>query len=663
MPAFPATAQLPTPADAPSPGIDAPAVGARTSDASPSATRRPWWLPSALAAILILPLVVAVIALRRTTWYPVLDLAMTELRVRDVGTVRTPLIGLPGRIGRTLADQGSHPGPLSFYLLAPVHRLLGRSAWALQVGTVVIHGSAMTVALLIARRRGGTALLLGLAAMLALLTKGYGLATLTEPWNPYLPLLWWIVFLLAVWSVVAGDVILLPVAVFAASFCAQTHVPYLAMTAGLGALAAGAAAFAVFRATAGGDRRRALGWMGVALVVGVVLWAPPLIDQAINRPGNLSRLATHFADPPEPPVGLAKGIELELLHLDLSSLASGQGGSTGSLVTATSEPTGSVVPGLALLGVWSISVLVAVARHRRRRVGAPRESAQRGVLGLHLVVAAGLVMSVLSMSRIFGDLWYYLMLWAWGVTALLVLAVGWTAALLIGDRIDGRNRPTPENADRARIAGAVALGVITLVASVSFAIDATDAEPPAPRLSATLGAVVGPTAAALAEGVGAADGRAGRYVITWEDALHIGSQAYGLVSELERRGFRVGMTEGLKVPNTKYRVVDPKEATAEVHFATGLRIAPWRELPDVIEVASIEPRTNAEIAEFERLRAQAISQLRSDGLDDVVPLVDDNLFAASIQHAVPPSTRKLMARMLDLGEPTSVFIAPPGTTP
>ncbi len=639
MPAFPATAQLATPASPRPPEVDrnVPDTGA------PGRLERwPWLLPMVLALVLVLPLVVAVVALRRPTWFPVLDLAMTEFRVRDVGTARTPLIGLPGRIGRTLADQGSHPGPLSFYLLAPVHRLFGQTAWALQAGTVAIHGLAMTAALLIARRRGGTALLLGMAALLALLTKGYGLATLTEPWNPYLPLLWWIVFLVAVWSVVAGDVVVLPVAVFAASFCAQTHVPYLAMTAGLGALAAAGAALAVYRAALGVSRRRALTWIGASLVLGVVLWTPPLIDQAVNRPGNLVRLATHFSDPPEAPVGVAKGVELALLHLDVSNLASGQGGSTGSLVTATSEPTGSVVPGLLLLALWSVAVAVGAARFRRR-----------GVLGLHVVIAAGLAMGVVSMSRIFGDLWYYLMLWAWGVTALLVLSIGWTIALVVGDRT-GRG---------ARTAGAVALGVVTLAASVSFAVDATSAEPPAPRLSSTLGAVVAPTAAALEAGVGAADGRRGVYVVTWEDALHIGSQAYGLVSELERRGFRVGMTEGLKVPNTKYRVVDPAQATAEVHFATGIRIAPWREMTGVVEVATVEPRTPGEIAEFERLRQQAIAELGVAGLDEIVPLIDANLFAASIQRVVPRATRQVMARMLDLGVPTSVFIAPAGTTP
>ncbi len=54
---------------------------------------------------------------------PVLDLAVTGFRVRDFGTRQTPLIGLPGRIGE-LPDQGSHPGPLSFWSLAPGYRIM-----------------------------------------------------------------------------------------------------------------------------------------------------------------------------------------------------------------------------------------------------------------------------------------------------------------------------------------------------------------------------------------------------------------------------------------------------------------------------------------------------------------------------------------------------------
>ncbi|MEO6571816.1 MAG: hypothetical protein ABIO83_09730, partial [Ilumatobacteraceae bacterium] len=75
----------------------------------------------ALGLLAAAPLVVAAIALLFRPWVPVLDMAMTEFRVRDVGGVHTPLVGLPGRIGN-FPDQGSHPGPWSFYLIAPFYR-------------------------------------------------------------------------------------------------------------------------------------------------------------------------------------------------------------------------------------------------------------------------------------------------------------------------------------------------------------------------------------------------------------------------------------------------------------------------------------------------------------------------------------------------------------
>jgi hypothetical protein len=234
-------------------GLDEPSVVDTPADEASNdgswwqrLSARPWLLIIVLLVVIALPLVVAAIALHRTHWFPVLDLAMTEVRVRDVGTVHTPLIGLPGRIG-TLAQQGSHPGPLSFYALAPAYRLLGSSSWALEASTAIVNIVAIGISLVLAHRRGGYRMLLGVGAVLAFLVRGYGVGTLTEPWNPYLPLLWWVVLLLAVWSVVCGDFIILPVAVFAASFCAQTHLPYLGLSLGLGALAAVVAVVTAWR--------------------------------------------------------------------------------------------------------------------------------------------------------------------------------------------------------------------------------------------------------------------------------------------------------------------------------------------------------------------------------------------------------------------------------
>lgn len=594
---------------------------------------------AALAVALVAPLVVGLVALRQPTWFPVLDLAMTEFRVRDVFTSRIPLIGLPGRIGRTLAEQGSHPGPLSFYLVAPGYRLLGSTAWAMQAATVLVHAAAVVAALLIARRRGGLRMAAAVALLLAVLMRGYGITLLTQPWNPYLPVLWWVVLLLAVWSVLDDDVPMLPVAVLAASIAAQTHVPYLALSLGLGALAVAAAVRAARR------DRSAWRWIAAAAVLGVALWAPPLIDQLTRDPGNVSILLEHFGDPPEEAVGLGTGIELTIQHLDLSDLLAAD---DGVLERATAGTTGPLAVGLFVLVDWLVAVAIAVRlRHR-------------SLLHLHAVVAAGLVLAAISISRIFGSLWWYLMLWAWGVALLLALAIGWTVVELVRSR----RATVAEETDEERILprSVLVLGGLTAALSLLFAVNAIDAEPPAPRLSEGLAALVPATVEALEDGVGGATGREGTYVVSWNDTVHIGSQAYGLVSELERRGFRAGMTTGLRVPLTPYRTFEPEDATVEIHFASGRHIASFAEKPGVVRVASADVRTPAEREEFDRLRASLLDELTELGYDDIADELDDNLFAASIDPRLERVTRERVARLEALGEPMAVFIAPAGTS-
>lgn len=596
-------------------------------------------------AALVVPLAVAAVALRRPEWFPVLDLAMTELRVRDVGGPHTPLIGLPGRIG-DFPDQGSHPGPLSFYALAPVYRALGSSTWALLVSTLVVNAVALTAAVLIAYRRGGWRLTLAVGVLLALLVRGYGIDTVSEPWNPNLPLLWWMVALLAVWSVLCRDVALLPVAVVAASMCAQTHVPYLGLSLGLAALVAGAL-FWQWRLATADHRRRIVRWAAVAVTAGVVLWLPPLLDQATRTPGNFSMLWDHFTTPPEEPVGLGSGVRLLLLHLDVWSFVTGGTQAAGSLVRASSDPEGSIAAGLVVFAVWAVASATAW-----RVRGTDREG--RALVSLHLLVGSGLVLGAFSMGRIFGKVWYYLMLWAWGVTALLILAVVWTAVRVAASRLSPAAR-SPMSA-----IGPAALAVTLGILATTLVVRAVEVPPPAPRLSATLGELVGPTAAALDDGVGAATGREGRYVVRWSDAFYIGSQGYGLVNELERRGFDVGVPEPWRVPVTAHRVRPPAEATAQVHMATGFWIDRWRAVPDAVEVARHDPRTPAQRAEFERIRRQVLTDLEEAGLDDVAPLVDGNLFGATLDPRLPDETRERMERMLHLGLPAAVFLAPPG---
>ena len=609
-----------------------------------STARPPKLLVAVLAAALILPLAVALIAFHKPTWAPVLDLAQTELRVRDVGTADTPLIGLPGRIG-TGAEQGSHPGPLSFYALAPTYRLFGSSAFSLQIASFVVQGFAIVVALLIARRRGGKGLVLGVAAMLALLVTGFGVTALTEPWNPYLPMLWWVVVLLSAWSVACGDIRMLPVAVAAGSFCAQTHVPYLVLCLGAGGLAA-AAAVGYFRRGDVAERRSIIVWSLVAVGVGVALWLPPTIDQLTHDPGNESILINHFTNPPpdEPTVGVRGSLQYVFEKLDVAHLSVHQLERPGLLVSADPARHANTSRGVVFAGLWAVAAAASITLRNR------------SLLLLHAVVALGVVLLIFDVSHIFGNVWYYLLLPVWGVAALMTIATAWTIAAFVGRSVSTKRRAQLERAAGVTLIGVVVLfcGRLTWTAPSAGHSDAL--------ISDELRAVVPGTVAALDRGVGGAKGHDGRYLVAWDDAAYIGSPGYGLLNELDRRGFDVGAIDGLRVIATPHRVVSEAEATARIELTSGIWVERWRALPGATEVAFVDPRTPAQQMRFAQLRSEVITLLRARGLDDLVGKVDDNLFGAAIDSRVyqDPDFQPRFGEMLQLGVPIGVFLAPPG---
>jgi hypothetical protein len=614
-----------------------------TSSSSAPWARSPKLLVWLLAAALILPLAVAVIAFHQPTWAPVLDLAQTEVRVRDVGTAHTPLIGLPGRIG-TGAQQGSHPGPLSFYALAPAYRLFGSSAFSLQIASLVVQGGAIVVALLIVRRRGGNGLVLGVAAMLALLVTGFGVTSLTEPWNPYLPVLWWVVVLLAAWSVACGDIRMLPVVVAAGSFCAQTHIPYLVLCLGAGGLAA-AAALVHYRQGDAAERRSIITWSLLAVGVGVVLWLPPTIDQLAHDPGNESILINHFTNPPsdEPTVGVRGSLQYVFEKLDVAHLSVHQLARPGLLVAADPSRHANTGRGVVFAAVW---VLAAAASIKLR---------DRSLLLLHAVVALGVALLIFDVSHIFGNVWYYLLLPVWGVAALMTIATGWTIAAFVSRSVSADRRARLERA------AAVMLVAVVVLFCGRLAWAAPSASHSDALISDELRAVVPGTVAALDRGVGGAKGHDGRYLVAWDDAAYIGSPGYGLLNELDRRGFDVGAIAGLRVIATPHRVVSEAEATARIELTTGIWVERWRALRGATEVAFVDPRTPEQQVRFAQLRSEVITLLRAHGMDDLVGKVDDNLFGAAIDSRVyqDPEFQPRFGEMLALGVPIGVFIAPP----
>jgi len=603
------------------PGDDAGAGSVETAT-----DRAPRWLVVALWAAIGVGFVVALVALAKPRWYPILDLAQTEMRLRDVFTAHPPLIGLPGRIG-TFQHQGSHPGPLSFWALAPLYRLYGSSAWAMQAATATLNAIALGLCLVIARRRGGAPLLWGVAAVLAVVTYFFGPSVLTQAWNPYLPMTWFLVFALGAWSVLCDDVALLPLTAFAACFCLQTHISYLGLVGGLSAVVLAWVVWSLWR------RPGALGphagrWIGLAAVIAVATWIPPVVQELSSSEGNLTLLWRHFTDPPEVAIGMRHGLDVFLVHLNPARLLWPRDGVTGA-----------VWPGVLLVLAWCASAIVAV----RLRV--------RPLVALDAVLAVALVLGLYSVASIFGFVWYYLMLWAWILNALLLFATLWAVVVVVARRGAGPRRVALD------VATIVCVVVVTVYLT-GFAVDAATVEPPTPRVSAALGVLTRPTIRAIDRGTVPGGGRDGKYQVTIVDTMSINAPGYGLVSELERAGIHAGFPPIFSAIVRAKRIVTKQEATAVIHYASGKDIAVWRAKPGAVEVAHVDLRTPAERRESARLLAEARRLLRKAGRQDLVTNLADNVFTTTFRPDVPVPVQRILLRVLDLGAQASVFVGP-----
>jgi hypothetical protein len=300
-----------------------------------------------------------------------------------------------------------------------------------------------------------------------------------------------------------------------------------------------------------------------------------------------------------------------------------------------------VVPGAVFLALWAFGAVLA---WRMR---------EQVLVRLDVVVGAALLLSLVSMSRIFGYLWFYLVLWSWAITALMLLAVGWAFAALLLRRTEPNRRVQLERA------GSWVLAAVTVVALALFTADARTVDSPKPGVSAALGQLVPETVRALDEGSLPGGGRRGRYQVTWHDPVTLGGPGYGLLNELERAGFDVGLLEAFGAIGTTHRVLDANDATAVVHLSVGQSdIDRWRAEPDAVEVASYEPRSARQRAEYARLRARVVRGLTAAGLSDLAATVDDNLFVTASRAEVPAEVRADLSKMFSFGQPWAVFVGP-----
>lgn len=395
----------------------------------------------ALAALLGLALVLAplrALVVEAGRWTPQADDALIELRARDVGTDRTPLVGQPSTSGEYGSDDRhvAHPGPAGLAVLAPGVRLLGPTVGMLATTAAVAAACAWLSAWVVLRRAGpraaaGAVVLLGLAQWTA------GGAGLLDPLSSNLGRMPLVLGALLVWALACGDRRLAPLAVGVVSFAAQQHLSVLPAAAVVGGVGALALLVPPRRIRSSGRD------LALAAGVGLVAWAPVLVQQVRGEPGNLTALARYSGDGARADLGprRALGQVARVVATPFLGRSEVEG---WDLVATPGWPV--LVLALAVVGV-----LGAGAWWARRRV--PDLTRLVGVAGA-LALAGVLTGANVPDSPEQGRLNFFH--WAFALSLVELLALAWLAAAVLGPRLD--RLPTR----------AVAVGAAALVAALAL---------------------------------------------------------------------------------------------------------------------------------------------------------------------------------------------------
>jgi len=184
-----------------------------------------------------------------------------------------------------------HPGPLMFYLIAPLYWLGGGTMTALNAGALVINfGSILFVAWRVARRTDvSPTFVFALTALLIIYIVRIA-PLLTSAWNPHIAILPFAALLVASAEVLAGEIHILPIALLLASFVMQTHVGFVPTALALSALCVGGAV--VHGAI--NDRQRLLWMLLASVAVLEIAWFMPIAEQLVNTPGNMTAIFRFF---------------------------------------------------------------------------------------------------------------------------------------------------------------------------------------------------------------------------------------------------------------------------------------------------------------------------------------------------------------------------------
>ncbi|RNI17291.1 hypothetical protein [Flexivirga caeni] len=445
-----------SPADVSRPAIARPRRSARVRRTR-SLALHPATLLSLLCAV---PVVVAAARAIAAGWLPVGDDAIVAARIQAVFSAHPPLVGMRSTSGNTQRSLDSHhPGPLEFYLDAPVSALFHYSATGIVLSVALVNLVCVVGTVVMAYRLRRLRTAVPVAGALLLAQWLLGPDVLARPLNPYAGILSVLLMLVAAWAVLDRDPHGPWVMLLAGSFAAQVNLAFCPVVVAVMVVALGCCAARVWRNLRTGHRSRS--WRSraaarkrvvVATCLTVLAWLPPIVELFVIHPNNV-QLVWQFAtaDSPGEPShnGMPAGARFVIGHLSPTAL-------TRLGNDFTTPPSGSTTA--AGLVVLVLLLLAATAGPRL-----PRTAATRGCW----VVLAAVIGESTALSRMPADLQQsYWQLPVLVITPLAYAVLAVRCAELLADEPVWR-RADPTVVRRVTAAGTAALVAASVLAAAT----------------------------------------------------------------------------------------------------------------------------------------------------------------------------------------------------
>jgi len=547
----------------------------------PDPSRTPAIVAVVATLAAIAPLL-AVVAIRAGHHYVLAqDLAVIDLRARDLFTTSPPLIGPWSRAGF------AHPGPLYYWVLGALAGITANASWSILVGGAVVRIAGIVATARLAWVRGGLALCLLVVAAITAAQVALGGSSLVVPWNIFAAIAFFPVFLLLAWSVILGEIHRLPWLAVVGTFLVQTHIGY-------GLLLAPLSVWVVIHVV-----RHRHEWPARALVRAIawsvgwltLLWLPVLIDQLFGT-GNIGAISDYVLNTGESKAGVSRSFGW--LADTFRFLPSWAGGplrtDAVSGFASASSPAWLLIPA-GLLAVATIAV-----RKRGSR-------AQRTFVALVALMAAS---ALVAMSQITGDQFSYLFEWRTVTALLIIVAAGWALTPWL----------TTAPARRLATAGVLAIVLATSAFLTVRVIDLPKELRPddfyVARVSSRLADRAPHSGDFLVRGIGAQD-------LGFVPAL---------VNELDRRGVPVRVDRHLDYEYGPQRVMGAADArTIWIVVEKGWLGSRLRQLPGGKVVYSSTGLPPAQERELQQGQLRLLRQLKAAKKGVVANSLDNPLIA------------------------------------